>query len=142
MDFERIDIRELLPQRDPFIMIDKLIHYDESNVITRTLVSDNNIFVNAGYLQAAGLIENVAQTCAARIGYINKYILKRDVEIGFIGAVRDFEIFRMPSVGEIIITKVEIVEELFGMTLATATIHSGEEIIARSQMKIAVRREE
>ena len=35
MDFEKIDILRLLPQRRPFILIDRLVHFDEAQTVTR-----------------------------------------------------------------------------------------------------------
>ena len=87
-------------------------------------------------------MENIAQTCAARIGYVNKYILRKGIQVGLIGAVRNMEIRRLPRVGEIITTRVEVKEEIFGMTLAEAVVESGGDVLAATEMKIAVRSEE
>lgn len=139
MNFEEIDIHEILPQREPFIAIGRLLHFDMKTTMTATDVDDNSIFVADGKLTAAGIIENIAQTCAARIGYINKYILKKGIQIGFIGAIRNLDINRMPEVGETVITTIEVMEEIFGMTLVEAKMKSGSDIIATTEMKIAIK---
>lgn len=139
MNFEEIDIHEILPQREPFIAIGRLLHFDMKTTITATDVDDNSIFVADGKLTAAGIIENIAQTCAARIGYINKYILKKGIQIGFIGAIRNLDINRMPEVGDTVITTIEVMEEIFGMTLVEAKMKSGSDIIATTEMKIAIK---
>ena len=74
MDLEQIDIHELLPQREPFVMVDKLVYFDEKTTTTSFLVREDNLFVENGRLNACALAENIAQTCAARLGYVNKYI--------------------------------------------------------------------
>lgn len=135
----QIDIHELLPQQEPFVMIDKLIHFDQTLTVTETLVQEENIFVDGGRFSAAGLMENIAQTCAARIGYANKYILKKDIQLGFIGAVRNFEVKALPKVGDTIVTRVEVKEEIFGMTLAYATIECDGEVLVSTEMKIAIK---
>lgn len=135
----QIDIHELLPQQEPFVMIGKLIHFDQTLTVTETLVQEENIFVDDGRFSAAGLMENIAQTCAARIGYANKYILKKDIQLGFIGAVRNFEVKALPKVGDIIVTRVEVKEEIFGMTLAYATIECDGEMLVSTEMKIAIK---
>ena len=84
-------------------------------------------------------MENIAQTCAARIGFVNKYILKKGIQLGFIGAVRNFEVLELPKVGDVITTRVEVKEEVFGMTLADAIITCGEKVLVTSEMKIAVK---
>lgn len=134
-----IDVHELLPQREPFVMIGSLTHFDRVSTVTSTTVRDDNIFVDGGVFSPSGLMENVAQTCAARIGYINKYILKKGIQIGYIGAMRDFDILVRPVVGDTIVTTVNVEEEVFGMILATATITRHDEVIATTNMKIAVK---
>jgi predicted hotdog family 3-hydroxylacyl-ACP dehydratase len=94
--------------------------------------------VESDKFSACGLIENIAQTCAARIGYVNKYVLKKGIQLGFIGAIRNLQIYRLPPVGTTIITKVTIMEDVFGMTLATAVVSTNDIIWAEGEMKIAI----
>lgn len=136
---KRIDVHELLPQKEPFVMISKLVHFDMSNTKTETLISEENIFVDNGFFSASGLIENIAQTCAARIGYVNKYILKKGIQIGFIGSIRNLTIFELPKVGDVISTTVDVIEEVFGMTLASSRITLDGRTIVETEIKIAVR---
>ena len=134
-----IDIHSLLPQQEPFVMVGCLVHIDEKCFATETLVKAENIFVDDGRLSASGLIENIAQTCAARIGFVNKYILKKGIQLGFIGAVRNLEISALPRTGQTIRTTVEVVEEVFGMTLAHATVTCDGETLVTTEMKIALK---
>lgn len=138
MEFDKIDIHELLPQQEPFVMVGKLRYFDMEKTITTTEIVYGNIFVENGVFAASGIIENIAQTCAARIGYVNKYILKKGIQLGFIGAIRNLNIYRCPKVGEVIETSIITIEEIFGMTLVMATIKVGNEVIAESEMKIAL----
>ena len=138
MEFEKIDIHELLPQQEPFVMVENLRHFDMEKTITTTEIVSDNIFVENGVFTASGIIENIAQTCAARIGYVNKYILKKGIQLGFIGAIRALNLYRCPKVGEVIETSIVTIEEIFGMTLVTASVKAGDEIIAESEMKIAL----
>ena len=136
-----IDIHELLPQQEPFVMIGQLVQLNEVRTVTETVVSDDNIFTEDGCFTVSGMIENIAQTCAARIGFINKYVLKKEVHIGFIGAIRDFEVIDLPKVGQTITTVVEVREEVFGMILATAQVNNGGQILAETEIKIAIKEE-
>ena len=141
-DLRNIDIHELLPQQEPFVMIDKLVHFDETLTVTETEIRASNIFVDDNYFSASGVMENIAQTCAARIGYVNKYILKKGVQLGFIGAVRNFEVLALPRVGQTIVTHVKVLENVFGMTLAEAYIESAGEVLVKTEIKIAVKETE
>ena len=134
-----IDVHELLPQQEPFVMIGRLTCFDEVRTVTETTIAADNIFVDDGRLSASGLIENVAQTCAARIGFVNKYIYGNGITIGVIGAVRKLVINGLPAVGQTITTVVEIVSEVFGMTLAKARVTcEGEELLS-TEIKIAAK---
>ena len=134
-----IDIHQLLPQQEPFVMVSRLVEFGEVRTVCETDIEPNNILVEAGQFSASGLIENIAQTCAARIGYANKYIYKKDVQIGFIGAIRNLEIIDFPKVGQQITTIVDVVEEVFGMTLASAVVKLDGHSIVNTEIKIAVR---
>lgn len=141
-DFLRaIDIHTLLPQQDPFVMVGRLVGYDAKHTDTETTISPDNLFVEGGELSAEGMIENIAQTCAARIGYVNKYILRKGIQIGFIGSVRHLKVLRLPLVGETLRTSVNIEQEVFGMTLAVAKVCCGDELLAEGEIKIAIRDE-
>lgn len=137
-----INIHELLPQQEPFVMVSRLVQFDMVRTTTETEILSDNIFVENGCLSASGLIENIAQTCAARIGYVNKYIFKKEIQIGFIGAVRNLTILALPQVGDTIITSVDVKEELFGMILAEATVCCGEKQLVTTEMKIALKSKE
>ncbi|EJP28518.1 hypothetical protein HMPREF1146_0462 [Prevotella sp. MSX73] len=138
MDLEQIDIHELLPQREPFVMVDKLVYFDEKTTTTSFLVRENNLFVENGRLNACALAENIAQTCAARLGYVNKYILKRGIQIGFIGAVKDMKVIDTPVVGDVLTTTIHVLEQIMGLTLVTAVIRIGDRVVTTAEMKIAL----
>lgn len=134
-----IDIHELLPQQEPFVMVGRLTFFDKRRTITETTVKDENLFVSEGMMSASGLIENIAQTCAARIGFVNKYILKKGIQVGFIGAIRNLTVLGLPKTGETITTTVDVLEEVFGMTLAHAEITCGGETLVTTEIKIALK---
>lgn len=137
-----IDVHELLPQQEPFVMIGCLTQIDEVRTVTETVISPQNIFVDDGQFSASGLIENIAQSCAARIGFVNKYILHNGIQIGVIGAVKNFQVVSLPKAGQTINTTVDTVSEVFGMTLAKATVTCEGEVLATTDIKIGVRSEE
>lgn len=137
-DFSKIDILELLPQQPPFVMIGRLVHLDEQLTTTTFKVEADNIYCNDGVLDACALAENIAQTCAARLGFVNKYILKKAVQIGYIGSIRDMKIYRCAVVGETLYTTIVVREQIMGLTLVEASIKVGDETIATTEMKIAL----
>ena len=136
-EFEKIDVHILLPQQEPFVMIDRLEHYDPVRTVTMLEIRPDNIFADNGHLSVAGLNENIAQTCAARMGYIS-YSSGDRVKIGVIGAITGFSVNRTPLVGEVLTTTIDVVQEVFNVTLVHATIKSGEELLVETDLKIAL----
>lgn len=135
---EHIDVTELLPQRPPFVLIDRLTGYDDRTATTVLEVRAGNVFVEDGLLDACAYVEIIAQTCAARLGYVNKYIYQRDVCIGVIGAVRNLTVVRPARVGETLTTTICVRGEVMSLTLVDATVRVGEETVCTAEMKIAV----
>ncbi|MDR1406498.1 MAG: pseudouridylate synthase [Tannerella sp.] len=138
MTFSEINIPDILPQQPPFVMIDTLLHVDARITRTSFRISDDSLFCDDGQLTEPGVVENIAQTCAARMGYINKYVNDDTVKLGFIGSLRNMEVHRRPTIGETLVTQIDVQEEIFGMTLVNATVRVGDEIVATSEMKISI----
>lgn len=137
-----IDLHTVLPQQEPFVMVGSLIAFDAGSSVTETLIREDNIFVDDGHFSASGMMENIAQTCAARVGFYNKYVLHKDVQVGFIGAVRNYVVHSLAPVGEMVTTRVDILQDVFGMTLANAQVICRGEVIAEAEIKLAVRQVE
>ena len=137
MAFKDIALKTLIPQRPPFVMIDRLVSCDMVITVTELEVREDNVFVENGHFSAEGLMENMAQSCAARMGYINLSKGEK-MKIGVIGAVSNFDIYRTPKVGERIVTTIEVLEELFQITMAKAVVRCGDETLAQANMKIAL----
>ena len=133
-----INILDLLPQRPPFIMIDRMLHFDMVLTVTAMKIVEDNLFVEDGFLTEAGVTENIAQTCAARMGYINKYLCSDNVKIGFIGSIKDLVFEELPKVGDELKTTVEVVSEIFAITLVQAKVEVGDKLIASCEMKISI----
>lgn len=138
MEISEIDIQTLLPQQRPFVMIDRLLQCD--GVVTKTdfKVLSDNIFSSDGVLIESGVIENIAQTCAARMGYINSVVNSGEVRIGFIGSIKNLNIYCLPKVGELMVTQVDMQNEVFNITLVKASVQVNNEIIADCEMKISL----
>lgn len=138
-ELSSIDVLTLLPQRLPFVMIDRLTHFDETVTTTQLTVRTDNLFTEAdGHLNPCALVENIAQTCAARMGYINRYIYRQRVRLGYIGGIKNLQVLRTPRVGELLTTSIEVLQEVMRLTLVNATVRVGDEVIVTAEMKIAL----
>ncbi|MCW3467540.1 3-hydroxyacyl-ACP dehydratase [Chitinophaga nivalis] len=131
------DITAYIPQRAPIVMISGILEVDGPKTRTGLTIAADNIFVENGVLTAPGLMENIAQTAAARIGYIAKQE-NAPVPLGFIGAVKDFEVFELPPAGQTIETTTEIGGEVFNATMVTGKVMWDGRVMAQCEMKIFI----
>ncbi|GEP49791.1 hypothetical protein FNO01nite_04630 [Flavobacterium noncentrifugens] len=125
---------ELLPQKFPFVMIDKMLDYNEASVVSGLKITKDNIFFNGQNFLESGLIEHMAQTVALHTGY--QFFLKKEAApTGYIGSIKEINISQLPKLGDEIKTTVNILQEFAGITLVDiATTLNGVEI-ASGQMK-------
>lgn len=138
MDIKDIDILTLIPQRRPFVMVDRLLSFSEIESSTDFIIKEDNLFCKDGLFLETGIMENIAQTCAARIGYINMYQKNESVKIGVIGSIKDLIINKLPKVGSRLTTKVKVLSEVFAITLVEAEVYDNDELIAKCEMKISL----
>ncbi len=130
-----IKITKLIPQREPMIMIDKLLAFSEKELRTSFKIKTENIFVQAGILQEVALIENIAQTAAAGTGY-SAYSKNETPKKGFIGAVKKFEVYSLPKIDDIIETKLNIVAEVLNASIVEGKVYCNDKLIAKAELKI------
>ncbi len=127
-------VENLIPQKFPFVMIDKLISFSENEVIAGLTIPSENIFVDNTIFQESGLIEHMAQSVALFTGY--QFFLKNEpAPTGYIGSIKSIEIFQLPKLGDEIATTVSILQEFMGVTLVDISTKLNNVEIARGQMK-------
>ena len=129
------DILLLIPQRPPFVMVDKLLSSDENSTQTAFRVNEENVLVVEGKFSEAGLMENIAQTAAARAGYI-AMMENKPVAVGYIGAVKNFEIFDLPKINDELVTEVKIENQVFDVTVISGTVRRNDIVMAQCKMNI------
>lgn len=131
------DITTYIPQRDPFVMIGRLVSADGNTTRTRFTVLEGNLLAENGFLTEPGLVENIAQTAAAGIGYICR-AENRPVPVGYIGAVQNLAITQLPAVGEVIETEVTVKNQVFDVSIINGAIRSNGQVLAQCEMKIFI----
>ncbi len=131
------NIEALIPQRPPFVMIDKLLSFNETTTTTGFVIEADNIFVQDGVFREPGLVENIAQTAAARAGYVSQ-TENKPVLVGYIGAVNNLQIFLLPKTGDELITEITIENQIFDVTLISGKITCNGQPVAQCKMKIFI----
>ncbi|MDD5570079.1 MAG: hydroxymyristoyl-ACP dehydratase [Bacteroidales bacterium] len=132
---DKSKITEYIPQRPPMVMVDNIIFCDEKKIITTLFIDENNIFCRDGFFREPGLIENIAQTAAAKIGYLSK-IKGKEVLIGYIGSIKDLIIHFLPAVNTEVTTEVSVENEVMGFTIIHGKVMSSDKIAAECEMRI------
>ena len=127
-------VGQLIPQKFPFVMVDKLLSFSENEIIAGFTIYSENIFVDGLVFQESGIIEHMAQSVALYTGY-QFYLKQEPAPTGYIGAIKSVEILKLPKVGEHIETTVSILQEFMGVTLVDISSKVNNEVIAFAQMK-------
>jgi predicted hotdog family 3-hydroxylacyl-ACP dehydratase len=131
------DILTLIPQKPPFVMVDKLLYSDDNITRTGFTIPAGNVLVFNGEFSEAGLMENMAQTAAAGEGNMAR-IEARPIAIGYIGAVKNLEVFKLPLIDQELITEVKVETRLLNVAIVTGKVWRNDELIAQCEMKIFI----
>ncbi|MEO8932782.1 MAG: hypothetical protein ABI295_00625 [Xanthomarina sp.] len=132
------DISHLIPQKSPFVMVDTLLDFSNDQVTSSFKIKEDNLFLKNNQLLESGLIENMAQTVALHTGY-HFFIKNEDAPTGYIGSIKNLNIFKLPNLNDIITTKVAILHEFNGVTMvAIKVFNASNEEIATGEMKTVI----
>lgn len=124
-----------LPQAAPFEMIDELVTATETDTRTRFTVREGHLFVSNGVFTEPGLIENMAQTAAAGTGW-KAAEAGAPAPVGFIGAVKNFEVSRLPRTGETIETVITMQHQVMNAHIVQGVVTLNDVVIAGAEFKI------
>ena len=114
-----------------------MVSCDEISSQTILQVREENVLVDNGELTEAGLIENIAQTAAAGVGY-NAQQQGKPILTGYIGAIKNLEVFALPRVGDVIETDVIIEAHVFEVTIISGNVKCNGVLLAKCEMKIFI----
>jgi len=116
-------------------MVGKLLSTYETSTKSSFVIPAGNVLVKDNIFQEAGLMENIAQTAALRAGYLAETEHK-SVEAGYIGAVKNFEVFSLPKVGDELTTEITIENQVFNVTVFSGKVWRANELLAQCEMKV------
>lgn len=134
---EEYTVSELIPQRQPFQLIDALIDFEASKGTSSFVVSAEHILCNESHLTEAGLIENIAQTVAAHAGYASK-LNDEPVLVGFIGGIKNLIILELPKIGDTILTTIMIENKVMNALIITGQVMCNNTCLTSCEMKIFI----
>jgi len=132
------NIQELIPQRPPMVMIDRLVSADERSATGELAVRETNLFCQNGIFRETGMIEFIAQTAAAFTGYRNR-VNHLAISEGYIGAVKNLVIHDLPPLGAVLRSEITIENEIVGYTIITGRVYAEQNLLAECEMRILVK---
>lgn len=119
-------IEQLLPHRDPMILIDRLVETDGQETICEVTITPQSMFREAAGVPAFVGIEYMAQTIAAHGGY-QSYLAHEPISIGLLLGTRRLEMhcpfFQLGQILRVRAVHIWGQHELmrFGCTITTAS---------------------
>lgn len=131
------NILNYIPQREPICLVHSIYECSEQGGKTGFVVEANHFFVNNNQLSEAGIIENLAQSCAAHAGYICS-LRNLPPKIGFIANIKDLKILSLPPVNSELITEIKLKAYVMNVTLVVATSTCNGQPVAECEMKIFI----
>lgn len=131
------NIEKYIPQRSPMVMIDALLEASDNHAVTSLVIEDKNIFVEDGFLAEPGLVENIAQTAAAQVGF-QCAAKKIPVPIGYIAAVKNLQVNKLPKLNSTITTSIKITNHVLDVTVAEGKIEQAGSVMCTCEMRIFV----
>ena len=145
-------ITQLIPQRDPILMVDELLCVDGEQASTCLTINTQNIFLSDdGTLEESGIIEHIAQSASAFAGYKAVMAGTTEPPVGYIGDVKKFRCYHRPKVGDCLRTFVTLGVEVNGVTLLSAQTYVTKDkhvrinpdkslLVAETNMKIFIKK--
>ncbi len=118
-------------------MVDEILFSDETITRSKFLVKPDNIFIEDGFLKEPGLVENIAQTAAARAGYIS-LTENQPVRLGYIGAIKNLALSGLPKINDEIITEIKIENQIFDVSVISGKVYCNGIVLAQCEMKIFI----
>ena len=134
------DIKEFIPQREPVIMVDRLMEVNGDVAVTGFTVRTGNYFLGEDrLLTEVGLLEHIAQSASAVAGYCAVAAGATAPPVGYIGEVKRFNCYSLPRIGDELRTTITIGAEIAGVTVITGETRVSGTIVANTQMKIFIK---
>jgi predicted hotdog family 3-hydroxylacyl-ACP dehydratase len=131
----RKDIFDYIPQRDPICLVHTIYECDSESVRTGFNIESGHFFVSNDVLMEAGIVENLAQSCASQAGYFAKQA-GGEPKVGYIANIKNLQINFLPPVNSELVSEVRVTNKVMNVTLVNAVSTCNGKEVARCEMKI------
>ena len=131
-------IKQLLPHREPMIMVDSLLEFIDGKAIVGFTVLKDNLFLIHDEFSETGLIEHMAQAAALYSGFKN-HLENFPAKEGFIASIKKLHIQKLPKTNDLLKTQVSIIHEIMHMTTVKLSTFSHGVEIANAEMNTVLK---
>ena len=122
------------------VMVDELLQVTDQTATSSFCILPDNIFVDEGNFTEPGLIENIAQTAAAMVGY--QCMLRQvPVPVGFIAAVKDLKVTAVPQMQTVIQTQVMVTNNVLDITIVEGRVEQSGKLLCSCEMRILLQKD-
>lgn len=134
------ELLALIPQRPPMVLVDRFYGMNEQGSYTGLRIEASCLFCTDGQMDECGVTEHIAQSAAVRVGYLYRS-RGEAIPVGFIGSVNKMTWHALPVVGDELRTTIRVEQEIFDITLISATVEVNGRLIAEGQLKIFLKKD-
>ncbi|MGK7389883.1 MAG: hypothetical protein ACNS60_06010 [Candidatus Cyclobacteriaceae bacterium M2_1C_046] len=136
---QEIDVLKYIPQRPPFVMVDKVFEDGPDYIITGFDLKEDNILAENGYFNEGGLVENIAQSAALFAGF--QFQAKgKPAPLGYIAGIKDLKIFFRPPCNTEIKTKIRLTNDLMNIQVVEGEVFNKEnQKVASCELRIFIK---
>ena len=130
--------KTLIPHRSPVCMVDRLLEAGEnSGVVESVILKDSFLLDEDNNLDPAGMIELIAQACAAVKGY-NDRLNNRPVQQGHLVAIRGFKSEGRAHAGDRLLIRIAVNSVYESFVAADGEVIRGEDVIASGSIRLQI----
>ncbi|WP_121665276.1 hypothetical protein [Mesonia aquimarina] len=130
------EIKKLIPQKEPFIMVSSLLSCSSEEGITALKIEADNILIEENQFSEAGLLEHMAQSIALQGGFLAKQNVEKRPKIGYIISIKSAKIYQLPEINSTIKSNVRKIHEIAGMTNSLVMVkNEQEQLLAEAEIK-------
>lgn len=131
-----------IPQRPPFVMVDKLLEKGDNYVVTGLQIAEDNVLVENKQFKESGLVENIAQTAALFAG-LRFAEQGKAIPVGYIAGIKDLSINTMPASGTEICTRTTLTRDIGNIQVVEGVVFDQQEhVLASCELRIFIKGEE
>lgn len=131
------NITDFIPHRSPFVMVDNLVSVTREQFESDFVIEADNVLISDGVFEEGGLLENIAQTCAASFGFLDHQD-GAEPKIGYIGAISRVVVHELPPPSVRISTIVLPTHQLGNIFMVTGRNFLDGRLLLECEMKIVI----